>query len=224
MAIGQLQSWLFDSFFEARFHAYVELSYYFMAFCLFNLILGFWSFFYINTHAIGQLSPSNQDTCGVLNTFFKVFTVLSFSEIFVSALVALTIGLIMRKGCAYIGLGSLGLFGLSMLAKGATLVMGALWIFNQPNTVCQDLVPSLYGHAVLFLFVVSSVYAFQVFCGSWILVSFGVGQAIKEGLWRINEQGKKEEDANYYQEPNEAEETTVNTALLKGSDQDSQAC
>lgn len=218
MAITQAQTWLFDSFFEARFHAYVEMSYYFMAFMVLNLTLSLWSFFWINDSDVAALPAAEQETCGMLNIFFHAICILALVEIIVSACVAVSIGHIMRKGCAYFGLLSLLLFGLVLTAKAGVLLMGAMWLFNEPSLICQTAVPQLYLHAEDFLIVCASLYAFQLVCGSFILSSLGMGQAIKEGLWRIREQGKSSEDAD--DERYEAnEETTSNKPLLKQNGQ-----
>lgn len=102
---------------------------------------------------------------------------------------ALAIPAIMRgpkwAGC---GLFSLALFGILVLGKVISVILGAVWLLGKDGLVCHDLVPKFYTRSKAYFIGVTVVLSLQITVGTLYLLKCGLQDAVEEGVDQLEQE------------------------------------
>lgn len=190
--LSNLRSRFYDTLFEFRHHAYIEMAWYFGMLVIINIAYGLWGSTCIDVKGVSNNIPDSnphKDACKSINNFLIVFVVLSFADIFISLMLACGLPNIMRgPKWAACGLTNLFLFLLLFLGKCIIVILGVVWIWGQDVKPCQTLVPDLYTDANRYLWACVIVVSLQLLVGTAYLLGFGLQDAVEEGVDQLEQE------------------------------------
>lgn len=197
MVLSRWKQYFYDSFFEFRYHAYIELSWYFSFFVFVSLGVAAFSYLNIDSDVSTSFFGKTKWSCENANKFLYLSTFAHLIEAAAHIGLAATIASVMRSATmAYGGLTSMFAFFTSMIIKTGVLTLGLVWLFNNDTWRCDNKDPSLIGGSKLVLYVAAGVLGFQLFVGFFLMVSCGMKQAIYESLYTISHYAEISQD-NY---------------------------
>lgn len=188
------------SYFQARFHAYVEMSWYFGMFAVISLVCALWAGGIVDASVVERLkNPDAVEACGKINTALRLFALASLAEAGICLMLVVSVPSIMRSAnWALFGLIALALLLIQYIGKFAVLTFDVVWIWSFSPISCSVETPSLYTGASQFLIIMLSLYCFQLLFGTTYLLACGLEDAVGEGVHWVNSKygSKTEEEEN----------------------------
>jgi hypothetical protein len=88
-------------------------------------------------------------------------------------------------GC---GLFSLALFGILVLGKVISVILGAVWLLGKDGVQCADLVPKFYNRSRAYFIGVTVVLSLQITVGTLYLLKCGLQDAVEEGVDQLEQE------------------------------------
>jgi len=176
-------------FFEARYHAYVEIAWYFMFFAILALVQGIWAMITMSPVAmLGLVGLDTYSTCNLIEQWLRFASYWSFAEAGLSLICAMSIPSVMRSPrWALSGLSGLSLYGLLFFSKGILAMLGVMWIFGEDAKVCESPVPTLFYPAQKFMYGFGGCYLFQLMFGSLFVMHCGLADVWQEAMHNYDE-------------------------------------
>jgi len=176
-------------FFEARYHAYVEIAWYFAMFTVFSLVQGIWAMSILDPTSIGELEGlDTYYTCNLIEEWLFISSIGMFVEAFLSLICALSVPSVMRSArWALTGLCGLSLYATFFLAKSVWAMLGVMWIFGENAKVCIDAVDTLFYASQKYMYAFGGVFLFQLVFGSAFVMFCGLADVWQEAMHNYDE-------------------------------------
>lgn len=97
--------------------------------------------------------------------------------------------------CAGLGLCTLTAFGIILLGKVITIILGAVWITGKDGSKCGDLVPKFYTKSRIYFIASTIVIGLEITFGTMYLLKCGLQDAVRESVDQIEQEALMREAA-----------------------------